>query len=1257
MKRQRLTFIASCAASAALVAGLVLTDGACGQSVPQVKVKRIEARHELIGGPRALGEVGDWLLENDKIRIIVQDAGFSRGFGVFGGALIDADLVRTGSTEGNARGGLGNDNFGELFPSFFLEALEPTEVNNPLRVRCRADADCAEGETCIPPEDDPDGDPESCTLDGNRVPRRLPPIEIEKDGSDGVAVLVVRGYGNDFLALTQTINETLLNDSREAPRLLFETRYTLRPGERYITMSTTVQNVAFPPEDQRFEGSFAGIEVPTPFGDVALFGAGNNVFLPHEAGYDLRFRLEERYDSGAFELPAFPGLVAEYIASSGPGVSYGILPTAPDDPEGNYSYSNRDQFEEATPHSLHVPFIASAFTGVFQVNPPDVLAANDNRPGGDDEFTFSRSFIIGNGDVASVTEVVHEILGDETGALVGEVLEGQTSAPVAGASVIVEDTDGNKVTQCTADDGGRFAARALRPGNYRLRVVDRGRTTTAPVDVSVTANNTTHQTLNVGARGRVVVTVLEEGVGRIPAKVSVVGTVSGDQIGQDPKVSLSDLSVGEPYRFSDFLTDDPDDVDTLKFIEDFGYTDNGTVSLTVRPGTYEIYASRGIEYSRARLGNVVVTEGAVKTMTLTIAREVQTPGYIGADFHLHTAASLDSDHPIDEAIVGYAAEGVEFAVSTDHNFVVDYEPVIERLGLDRFIQSAVGLELTTIDRGHFNGFPLQQDDGALVSEEALADGGTPTYGRSNPVTSLGATLDGLTAEEQLFPQYINTISARTRGSFQWASRNPQDIFDDLRARGRISPACLAENGGDKSACDGARGDVIVQVNHPRDSILGYFDQYGVNADTLEVEGQEGLFAPNTDQHREFRPERFSWDFDAIEVFNGKRYEYLHSYRVPEGVDIDPVSCCPVTAGEVLRDRPALDCDPELRDCTCTADDTDAQVASGICDREADVAYPGVIEDWFAMLQTGLRTVGTANSDSHEPHKEEPGYPRTYVRVPSDRPIDVTPSDITAGLQSGDALMTNGPFIELELASGAGTAKMGQTLTAEGGTVEVHIKGQTASWMGVNVANIYVNGELARSLSLSSNAAGVSNFDDVVEVPVAEDGFVVVEVIGETSLFPTVFPNEIKPLQFTDVLGSIGGAFGLAPPEGALEPALTGITTPFAITNPVWVDADGDGEVTPTRVLPGQEEAEERLAAQGQGLADGTTTSALPEVPMTSEAQRQQAQAAQRKALKDYFWQSSRRKRDLLRRVPPYLWPTAEAADIRNVYFQFLKHSH
>ena len=278
---------------------------------------QIDSRAQLIGGPRALGEVGDYMIENDQVRFIVQGPGFSRGFGVYGGSLIDADLVRPPVGVGDQSGGHGKDNFGELFVGIFLEALKPDKVVDPL-------------------------DP--------REKKTLPPMEVLNDGSNGEpAELVVRGYGGDFIALTQTLLEQVLGDSRSNPALMFQTFYRLRPGQKYVEIETRIQNVSQTGSRIEFgKVPVIDVDVPTPFGDVALFGAGNHVFMPHEAGYDLRYRLEDVF-AQKIPLPALGGLIGDFIASSSADVSYGLVAKRPEDPESNFAYRSRNVFPEAKP--------------------------------------------------------------------------------------------------------------------------------------------------------------------------------------------------------------------------------------------------------------------------------------------------------------------------------------------------------------------------------------------------------------------------------------------------------------------------------------------------------------------------------------------------------------------------------------------------------------------------------------------------------------------------------------------------------------------------------------------------------------------------------------------------------------------------------------------------------------------------------------------------------------------------------------------
>lgn len=101
------------------------------------QAKVITGGAELIGGPRAEGRVGDFLLENDRVRVIVGAGGNSPGFNLYGGAILDADVVRTGSE--------GYDLFGEAFPSLNVITLTSDPVVEVV------DGGCAD----VPPGPDP----------------------------------------------------------------------------------------------------------------------------------------------------------------------------------------------------------------------------------------------------------------------------------------------------------------------------------------------------------------------------------------------------------------------------------------------------------------------------------------------------------------------------------------------------------------------------------------------------------------------------------------------------------------------------------------------------------------------------------------------------------------------------------------------------------------------------------------------------------------------------------------------------------------------------------------------------------------------------------------------------------------------------------------------------------------------------------------------------------------------------------------------
>ena len=1006
--------------AALLFAALVVSNVGC-EAERGAFAKRVTNRSELIGGPGALGEVGDFLLANRQVRFIIQNEGFSRGFGIYGGALIDADLQRP-STFGDSSGGRGFDNFSELFPGLFLKAMRPTSIT-------------------------------------------------AENHADGSASVVVTGAADEFLFLASRVNDLLL----DGPSIIFRNEYKLAPGRRYVEITTTITNgsadrrpIAFPDDGAR---SLLG---DTPFvfpvGDVLLFGVGNDVFAPG-AGFDLRFALESRLSNPA-PPPVLPGLVTPLLATRGHNVSYGFLSGATAPERSLITRSGA----AGNPGDLIVPFIASAFTGAYYGAPPESLPFAES-------YSYTKYFIVGDGDVASIRDVAFGIRGTSTSTVVGLVLDDRTSAPEAGAEIVVLNADGEPYNHHRTDSGGRFEGR-YEPGSYRYVVLTDGRFPTVATPFVVEAGRSADLIIRLEPQGEVAVRITDERGRLMPGRCSLVTSYSVPMGTMPGRAFLYDLRFGERIRPLDAVPDS-DDPQTRRFIEEVitvpgdGASAIGRGQQRVRPGRYRAYCSRGPEYSLFEQ-DIVVLPGGTATVDAVLRRALDTTGWASGDFHLHAVNSVDSAMSLERRVAAVAAEGVDLAVSTDHNYITDYRQAIASQRLDPFVQSMIGLELTTIESGHFNGFPLRFD-----------------------------------------PEPI------TNGAFEWSGRPPHELFDALRARGALGPE-----------------KTIVQINHPRDSILGYFDNYNFNQDTGLPEDAGGLIAPTQD---EFQATAFSFEFDAIEVFNGKRIELLRNQRVPEvlppGVTFEEVG----PAGSIYR------------------------TSSG------DIGFPGGMDDWFALLDRGRYYTATGNSDSHGPD-DEPGVPRTYVPVSDDRPGHIDPIEVVAALKQGRAIVTTGPLPLISVQSDAscisvrtGTVAdhrrctMGELAQVTDGAATVEVEVRVPSWQPVSTLRLVANGTVAAVRGLTGVTETVT-----INLALERDTWVIAEVAGNVSLFPIVRPNEIPAIQVSAALESVVGAFGLGaifaggplPPPSELGPVFS-----YGFTNPVFIDVDGNGRFD-ARLAPG-----------------------------------------------------------------------------------------
>lgn len=150
---------------------------------------------------------------------------------------------------------------------------------------------------------------------------------------------------------------------------------------------------------------------------------------------------------------------------------------------------------------------------------------------------------------------------------------------------------------------------------------------------------------------------------------------------------------------------------------EFLWTGNGSVRSTLPEGRYRLFVTAGYERAASQ-HDVRIAAGKPARVDAQLPRAVATPGWVAADVHLHQAPSVDADIGMDQRVVSIAAEGVEFAVATDHYVVTDLAPTVKRLersgALTQHVQTMPGCEVSTLGHrfGHFNVFPLKP--GAVV---------------------------------------------------------------------------------------------------------------------------------------------------------------------------------------------------------------------------------------------------------------------------------------------------------------------------------------------------------------------------------------------------------------------------------------------------------------------------------------------------------------------------------------------------------------
>ncbi len=136
------------------------------------------------------------------------------------------------------------------------------------------------------------------------------------------------------------------------------------------------------------------------------------------------------------------------------------------------------------------------------------------------------------------------------------------------------------------------------------------------------------------------------------------------------------------------------------------YSHSGKGLEAVAPGEYELSVLRGYEYIPHE-GRVIIEAGKTAQLNAVLVHALDTQGFMSADLHIHAGPSGDNKITIPERITTVAAEGLEVAVSTDHEAIIPWQPAVEQTGLGEWVAVVTGEEVTATVPEHINMFPVE----------------------------------------------------------------------------------------------------------------------------------------------------------------------------------------------------------------------------------------------------------------------------------------------------------------------------------------------------------------------------------------------------------------------------------------------------------------------------------------------------------------------------------------------------------------------
>lgn len=294
-----------------------------------------------------------------------------------------------------------------------------------------------------------------------------------------------------------------------------------------------------------------------------------------------------------------------------------------------------------------------------------------------------RTFIVGNGDMAPVSDYVLKTKGIAHGYIEGTISQISDKKPVSGAEIQIRifnerEKDSNLAwkpyLKTLTDEKGHYRV-TVPMGQFTVQCKSIGRPLLPLQQMALLVNEPKAYVVDLRQTDLETCTikVIDADTKQpIPAKVSFtpVGATRPAQLGAPWKA--------QGARYTYYLKPGENKVPVL----------TGVVS-----GKFHCVFSRGPEYDIAERDLTFFIDKP-QTIVVPLKRVVPTPGMVSVDLNLPTRRSPFSRTSPEDIVLAAAGEGVQWIFSGDMNEATDLSGAIKSQGLEKFIRASVGVHLS-----------------------------------------------------------------------------------------------------------------------------------------------------------------------------------------------------------------------------------------------------------------------------------------------------------------------------------------------------------------------------------------------------------------------------------------------------------------------------------------------------------------------------------------------------------------------------------